>query len=344
MKVNKKVVCLGMLAGFTLVLSGCKTQTNTIRTNEFTISGEEVYNETLKNSPQTVLEANLKASDVKMLDKIYGSGNIDESKLLSQAKVVSGAAYLTQIGQDSGLIVTNDDEAKKALRYMEQQKFAAKDFAGDLITDDEAKNFANKNATFSVKHVLVKTEEDAKKMKEYLTSGAENFDTLKQKSTEAKAKAKTQEEATFTSDKGIAVGEAADYANASKGQFVPEFEEGGLTKSPLNAWSDPIKTRFGYHVQFVYARNGFYKEGDDLSPSKKSAVESIILTKKSDSAAAKVAMIKMREKHNFSIEDETLKKEYETYKENVNKLFATEKEAALSGAASKTNQQLTPGV
>lgn len=335
MKVNKKVVLLGTVAGFSLVLSGCKAQTNTIRTNEFTLSSEEVYSTTVKTSASTVLAANLKAADVKMLDKKYGSSNIDESKLLSQAKVVSGSAYLNQIAQDSGLIVLNDDDAKKALRYMEQQKFIVKDYASELITDDEAKQFLNKKATYSVKHVLVKTEDEAKKMKEYLNSGAENFDDLQKKSSSAKQTGTSE----IDSAKGIKVIEAADYANVAKGKMVAAFETAGLTTSPMNAWSDPVKTDYGYHIQFVYARNNVYKEGDDLSSAKKSAVESILLAKKSDSEAAKVAMIKVREKENFSISDETLNKEYETYKESRAKAFTAEKETIFNSSA---RQQTVP--
>ncbi|MGL4663195.1 MAG: hypothetical protein ACRCV7_05905, partial [Culicoidibacterales bacterium] len=98
MKMNKMILSLGALVGLSSLLTGCTSQTNAIRTNEFTISGEDAYKNMQQMSEKTILVANLKASDIKLLDKVYGSNKIDESKLLSQAKVKSGASYLEQIG------------------------------------------------------------------------------------------------------------------------------------------------------------------------------------------------------------------------------------------------------
>lgn len=336
MRINKKILSLGAIAGMALVMTGCSTQTNVIRTNDFTISGETAYNDALKATPMMLLKAQLKASDVKLLDKLYGSNNIDESKLLSQAKVKSGSAYLQQIGNDSGLLVINDEDAKKALRYIEQQKMAVKDVAADIFNDEDAKKVLEKNATYSVKHVLVNSEDDAKKMKEYLINGEENFDTLKEQSTQSKQSGAKD----FASPKGISILEAADYPNVPKGQMVAEFETAGLTTSPMNAWSDPVKTSFGYHLQFIYARTGASAENQDLTAAKKTAAETMLTANKSTTKAIEMAMVKLREKNNFEITDETLKKEYETYKTELTKAFDEEKTTTLSGTASQGQTQV----
>lgn len=337
MKMNKMILSLGALVGLSSLLTGCTSQTNAIRTNEFTISGEDAYKNMQQMSEKTILVANLKASDIKLLDKVYGSNKIDESKLLSQAKVKSGASYLEQIGKDSGLIVATDEDAKKALRYMEQQKMVVKEMASEILTDEDAKSMADSNGTYSVKHVLVKTEDDAKKMKEYLNSGAEKFDSLKEKSTNSKQSGAKE----VTSEKGITVLEAADYPNVPKGQMVKEFEEAGLKTSPLNAWSEPVKTSFGYHIQYVYERSGV-SENQDLTVAKQKFADKIMQTNKSTSKIIDQAMIKLREKNNFSITDERLQKEYETYKKELATSFDAEKKAVLSGDKTQAQGQQIP--
>lgn len=328
-KINRKGLTIAVVSALSLTLAGCKSETNTIKTNEIKISSEEVYNDMLKTDPNTVLDASLKASDVKMLDKQYGSNNIDESKLLSQKKATVGSLYLEVIGQESGLIVTNDDEAKNALRYIEQQKMALNDAANDLVTDDEAKQYLNLKVSYSVKHVLVKTEEEAKRMKTLINEGKENIDSLIVNSQKARKAGKKESQ----SETGITVLEAENYMNKKKGEFLPQFEAAALTTSPLNAWSDPVQTGYGFHIQFVYARNGGYKEGDNLTNAKKDLVTELFFKSKSESSVAKMAMVKIRENHHLVIEDETLKNTYETYKANVTKTYTEEKQATLSGKA-----------
>lgn len=333
-KINKKGLAIAMVSVLSLTLTGCKTETNTLKTNELKISSEEVYNDVMKIDPNAILDASLKASDVKMLDKKYGSNNIDESKLLTEKKASLGSLYLEGIGQESGLMVTNDDEAKKALRYMEQQKMVINDSAADLVTDDEAKAYLNLKQVYSVKHVLVKTTEEAQKMKTLLAEGKENIETLISES-EASRKAGKSESQSAT---GITIIEAQDYKDIKHGKFVAAFEKAAITTSPLNAWSDPVQTKYGFHLQFVYARSGGYKEGDDLNKAKKELVAELFFKNKGESAVAKMAMIKVRENSHLSFEDEALKNAYETYKTNMIKTYTEEKQAVVSGQTQEESQ------
>ncbi|MGL4662982.1 MAG: foldase protein PrsA, partial [Culicoidibacterales bacterium] len=174
-------------------------------------------------------------------------------------------------------------------------------------------------------------------MKEYLNSGAEKFDSLKEKSTNSKQSGAKE----VTSEKGITVLEAADYPNVPKGQMVKEFEEAGLKTSPLNAWSEPVKTSFGYHIQYVYERSGV-SENQNLTVAKQKFADKIMQTNKSTSKIIDQAMIKLREKNNFSITDERLQKEYETYKKELATSFDAEKKAVLSGDKTQAQGQQIP--
>lgn len=340
-KVNKKVMSIGLLATLSLTLGGCQTEKNTIQTNEFSISSEQIYNDVVQASPVTVLEATLKASDVKLLDKVYGSENIDESKLLTKKKAASGPTYLTDIATASGLIVTNDDEAKKALRYMEQQKMAVKEFSNKLITEEDAKQHKQpvQQLKYSVKHVLLGTEEEAKKMKELISSGAESFESLKAKS-DAEQKSSGKKEFTVNN---MLVKEVADYPDTAQGVMDATFETAALTTSPLNGWSDPVNTKFGSHLQFVYARTEKTASGVtvDIEKAREEISTALIASKGSESALIKSAMIMLRENNKFTLTDETLKTTYETYKSDVAKAFAEEKKTAESssteGVASPTS-------
>ena len=81
-----------------------------------------------------------------------------------------------------------------------------------------------------VRHILVKTEEQAKDIKKQLDAGAK-FDGL----------AKKYSEDPGSKDNG------GLYNNIPRGQFVKEFEAVAFSQ-PIGKVSDPVKTNFGYHL------------------------------------------------------------------------------------------------
>ena len=106
-----------------------------------------------------------------------------------------------------------------------------------VITPEEIKAYyeANKESfaapeKIKARHILVKTEEEAKTVKDELTKGG-NWDELAKK---------------YSTDKSNA-SRGGDLGLFPRGRMVPEFDEVAFSL-PLNEISNPVKTQFGYHL------------------------------------------------------------------------------------------------
>ena len=125
------------------------------------------------------------------------------------------------------------------------------------VTDDEVKKYYEDNeesfaqpATVSARHILVATEEKAKKVKEEIVSGTLSFGDAAMKHSTCPSK-----------EQGGNLGEF------SRGMMVPEFEEAAFT-AEIGALSDPVKTQFGYHLIIVDAKNeALVKSFDEVKDS-----------------------------------------------------------------------------
>lgn len=105
------------------------------------------------------------------------------------------------------------------------------------VDDAEVKDFYNKNAdkfTIGTKvrasHILVETEDQAKKVYERIRKG-ESLSSLA---------------GTLSKDKGSAA-KGGDLGYFGRGQMVPEFEQAAL-RLKVGEVSEPVKSRFGYHI------------------------------------------------------------------------------------------------
>jgi parvulin-like peptidyl-prolyl isomerase len=105
------------------------------------------------------------------------------------------------------------------------------------VSDQEVKDYYEKNkgkfapvTQIRASHILVKTEEEAKQIEEKLKKG-EDFAQLAKKYSIDTATAKN----------------GGDLGYFSKGQMVPEFESAAMSLKPGQI-SEPVKTKFGYHI------------------------------------------------------------------------------------------------
>jgi len=112
------------------------------------------------------------------------------------------------------------------------------------VTDEEVKKYYEDNketfgqpAMVSAKHILVETEEEAKKAKEEIVNGTLSFGDAAMKYSTCPS-----------NQQGGNLGEF------SSGMMVPEFEEAAFA-AEIGALSDPVKTQFGYHLIVVDAKN-----------------------------------------------------------------------------------------
>lgn len=105
------------------------------------------------------------------------------------------------------------------------------------VSDQDIKDYFEKNkdkfapvTQIKASHILVKTEEEAKKIEERLKKG-EDFAQIAKKSSIDPASAKN----------------GGDLGYFSKGQMVPEFESAAM-RLKKGEISEPVKTRYGYHI------------------------------------------------------------------------------------------------
>ncbi len=118
-----------------------------------------------------------------------------------------------------------------------------------VVSDNEIKDYYDKNTeefrTDQVKasHILVETEEKAKEIFNRINNG-EDFAKLAE---------------SFSKDSGTAQ-RGGDLGFFGKGKMIPEFEKVAFSLKPGEV-SQPLKSRFGYHIIKVIEK----KEGSQLS-------------------------------------------------------------------------------
>ncbi len=157
-------------------------------------------------------------------------------------------ALFTELAKEEGIdkkpeFKRNMEKIKEELlvnMWMQQQMENA------IVSDSEAEEFYKKNkqkfmqkATVHARHILVKTEEEAKQIIDALKDL--KGDALKEKFI-ALAKSKST---------GPSGPKGGDLGSFSKGQMVPEFSKAVWSLKPGEITTTPVKTQFGYHVIYL---------------------------------------------------------------------------------------------
>jgi peptidyl-prolyl cis-trans isomerase C len=196
-----------------------------------------------QNADQIVARVNgtdIKASDVAIAEEDIGAN-------LSQVPPQSRREYLTNYLTDMNLVakaaegrkLADGDEFKQRLAYyrskilmdlllQSEAKGAVSDAAMHQLYDEAAKQMAGQQEV-RARHILVKTEEEAKAIIAELKNGADFAELAKQKSTDPGAS------------------EGGDLGYFPKDEMVPEFAEAAF-KLDKGQISEPVHTRFGWHV------------------------------------------------------------------------------------------------
>lgn len=113
---------------------------------------------------------------------------------------------------------------------------------GDDVSDDEVARFYEDNQTLftdeqvCARHVLVDTEDEANEVLAELEGGADFGQVATDRSIDPSAQ-----------------GNQGDLGCASRGQYVPPFEE-AVWNGPIGEVQGPVQTDFGYHVILVDSR------------------------------------------------------------------------------------------
>lgn len=163
-----------------------------------------------------------------------------EQKKVAALSAIIDVKVLAADASKEGL--ENDASFKQRVAFLTERELHNvyfKKHVVDAITPEEVKARYEKEIAAIVpeeeiraRHILVKTEQEAKDVIAALEGGKSFADLAKEKSTDAAA-------------------EGGDLGYFSKGRMVPEFETAafGLEKGAYT--KTPVKTQFGYHVILV---------------------------------------------------------------------------------------------
>jgi len=196
-----------------------------------------------QNADQIVARVNgtdIKASDVTIAEEDIGAN-------LSQIPPESRLEYLTSYLTDMTLVakaaegrkLADGDEFKQRLAYyrgkilmdlllQSEAKAAVSDSAMHQLYDEASKQMSGQQEV-RARHILVKTEEEAKAIIAELKGGADFAELAKKKSTDPGAS------------------EGGDLGYFPKDEMVPEFADAAF-KLDKGQISEPVHTRFGWHV------------------------------------------------------------------------------------------------
>ncbi len=217
----------------------------------------------------------------------------DEQKKVA---ALSGAIDVKLLaGNAEGEGLKDDAEFKKRMAFIadrELHNLYFKKHVVDAVTDDEVKARYEKEIAalpkqeeVRARHILVKSEDEAKAIIADLDAGKDFVELAKAKSTDPNKS------------------EGGDLGYFTKGRMVPEFEEAAFAMEKGSYSKTPVKTQFGFHVIKI-------EDKRDAAPP---AYETV---------AAQVRQLVMRDKYLAIIEkakadqkveilDEALRKGYE---------------------------------
>lgn len=190
--------------------------------------------------------AKINGVDVTKSDLALAEGNIDpqlsqlppEQKQLAALTAVIDSKLIAAKAKDEKL--DEAPEFKQRLQFIldrEMHNTYFKKHIVDAVTDAEVKARYDvevkglpKQEEIHARHILVKTEDEAKAIIKALGEGKDFAALAKEKSTDPNK-----------SDGG-------DLGYFRKGQMVPEFEAAAFAMNKGDVSKEPVKTQFGYHV------------------------------------------------------------------------------------------------
>jgi peptidyl-prolyl cis-trans isomerase C len=211
------IVIAGLVMGAVSGAVGQETVIAKIGDEEITQTDLEFAEEELGQRFSSVSEENRSAAILAELIDI---------KLMAKAAEAGGTA--------------ETEAFKRRMAFLRDQALRIAHFETNVlagITDEEIQARYDKEVAATepekeirARHILLKTEEEAKAVIEELDGGADFAETAKEKSTGP------------TGSKG------GDLGFFGKGQMVPEFYEAAVALADGEYTKQPVKTQFGWHV------------------------------------------------------------------------------------------------
>ncbi len=324
MKKKKYLLGISALLVLSLITTGCGKEIEvkngskvaiSIKGDKFTAT--EYYNKIKEDNISTLIEM----IDRSILEKKYKEDDEEKKYVenqINQIKSYYGSdenTYNSVIKQYFGVDSEKELEEKLSLEYKRQQ--AVKDYVNENIKEDEIKKYYEENTTGQVKasHILISVdakkdatddekktaEENAKKKAEKIIKQLE-----KGKKFEDLAKKYSSDDATASNGGDLGYFDLSD--------MVTEFSD-AVKNLEVNAYTkEPVKTEYGYHIILKTGQ----KDKPKLKTVKKDIKEKLTDQKlENDNTLYYVALREIRENNKIKWNDDSLKKAYNDYMDNL---------------------------
>lgn len=291
-----------------------------------TLDGENISIDTLykEMKDKFALSVLLDLVDSEILNKKYKDTDESKKEIQEQIDLMilqygngSEATLLQQTYSAWGIDTMDGLRDYLTLQYKRNK--AIEDYAKSIVTEEEINKLYEEKifGDISAKHILIapdvdsnatdaeKTaanEEALKKANEIISklNNGENFEDL--------AKEYSDDESNSANG-----GKLNDFVH---GDMVTEFEEAAKNLEVGKYTTTPVKTTYGYHIIYKEAQ----KEKPELKTIKDDIIEEIANDKLNNDATLQItALEKLREEYKVTIQDDTLKQQYETYLANAKK-------------------------
>ena len=337
MKKKKTLLFLSLLLIVAFITTGCGKETDlkngakvavSVDSGKFTAS--EYYYEIKTDNISKLVNM----IDKSIFEKKYKKSNEEDEavkKQINQIKQYYGkdeSTYKNVLQSYFG--VESESELEDSLRLEYKKNLAVKDYIKKNIKDDEIQKYYNENTYGQVKasHILISS-----KVKDNATDEEKTKAENKAKKKAEKIIKQLNEGADF---KELAKKYSNDDATASNGGDLGYFNLDDMTEEFSNAvkklnkdeyTKEPVKTTYGYHI--------ILKTGEKDKPKLKKVKSDIIdkLTEQKLNNSKTLyyeTLMDIRNENGIKWNDDTLKKAYEDYMNNLMKQANSSKNSTNS--------------
>ncbi|MCA1213285.1 peptidylprolyl isomerase [Bacillus amyloliquefaciens] len=275
----KKIAIAAITATSVLALSACSSGDNDViaKTDAGNVTKGELYTNMKKTAGASVLTQLVQE---KVLAKKYKVSDKEIDTKLKEYKTQLGDQY-SALKQQYG-----EDYLKDQVKYELLAQKAAKD--NIKVTDSDTKEYYDGlKGKIRASHILVTDKKTADEVEKKLKKG-ENFETLAKEYSTDNSK-----------DNG------GDLGWFDKKSMDETFSKAAFGLK-VGQVSDPVKTKFGYHIIKKTEERGKY---DDM---KKELKEEVLKQKLNDNSAVQAAIQKVMKKADVKVEDKDLKDTFNT--------------------------------
>ena len=337
MKKKKTLLFLSLLLIVAFITTGCGKETDlkngakvavSVDSGKFTAS--EYYDEIKTDNISKLVNM----IDKSIFEKKYKKSDEEDEavkKQINQIKQYYGkdeSTYKNVLRSYFG--VESESELEDSLRLEYKKNLAVNDYIKKNIKDDEIQKYYNENTYGQVKasHILISS-----KVKDNATDEEKTKAENKAKKKAEKIIKQLNEGADF---KELAKKYSSDDATASNGGDLGYFDLGDMTEEFSNAvkklnkdeyTKEPVKTTYGYHI--------ILKTGEKDKPKLKKVKSDIIdkLTEQKLNNSKTLyyeTLMDIRNENGIKWNDDTLKKAYEDYMNNLIKQANSSKNSTNS--------------